>query len=759
MSARLFLWVLVLMSLCQHSVSASEKRAKIGLVLAGGGAKGAAHIGVLKALEELHVPVDYITGTSMGAYVAGLYATGISADKVEQVVNSIDWNKGYRDRIDRGDRRVRDKEFEDRYQLKTELGLSVSGIVAPKGVIQGQSMARILRDSVGYIPQLNSFDALAIPFRSVATDIVDLKAVVIDHGHLVDAMMASMSVPGVLPPYQYNHQLLVDGGVTDNMPVDVAKQMGADKVIAIDISTDYRKLTEFTDLLAVADQLSNYLVRKSTQQQIELLSGDDIYLKPDVGHMETTEFDRMNEAYEKGYQAVMAHRAAFEKLALSTEAYQAYQDKKLAREKKLVHPPEWRIDAVRIQNRSHYNDEVLKKLLDIPVGETLSSRDIEARVDALYAFDRYEFIAYHIQQEGDKNVLVVLIREKSWGPNYGNFRFSLEDDFDSQSNYSLGASVTFTNLDTRGSEFRLDMEMGTDRRMFGELYVPITDDQTFFSTASITYQKDERHIAQDGVFNSSLQSTEDYYSVDYLEFQGELALGYQNHLWDEVKFGMRLADGVASLSDVPAQSDYDYTRKGIFVGYRIDTLDSYALPNNGVYFDFDYLVSEDQLAAKGGSNSGDSDYTDTVYELSSSLVAAKSFGRHTVVGHLDYGVIRSKKSTLPIYPKTLGGFLHLSGIPKDSLIGDNKAFSSLVYRYRWFDNDFGLFTSPVYIGASLEYGGVWSDSTLSLHDAPLYNAGSIFAGIDSPIGPIMFGYGRTEHNYSSVYLVVGNAFK
>ncbi|NIY87214.1 patatin-like phospholipase family protein, partial [Vibrio campbellii] len=260
-------------SFAKH-VDEDHSRPKIAVVLAGGGAKGAAHIGVLKALEEMHIPVDIITGTSMGAYVGGLYATGMSADEIESFIYSVDWNSGYRDRVDRSQRRVRDKEYEDRYQITTDLGLRFGEIRSPTGVVQGQNMLRILRETTGNLGRFSSFDNLAIPYRSVATDIVELEEVVLDNGYLVDAMMASMSVPGALPPYELNGHMLVDGGVVNNMPVDVARAMGADIVIAVDISTDYKSKEDFTGLFTVADQLSNYLVRRSTQEQAETLSGD-----------------------------------------------------------------------------------------------------------------------------------------------------------------------------------------------------------------------------------------------------------------------------------------------------------------------------------------------------------------------------------------------------------------------------------------------------------------------------------------------------
>jgi NTE family protein len=149
---------------------------------------------------------------------------------------------------------------------------------------------------------------------------------------------------------------------------------------------------------------------------------------------------------------------------------------------------------------------------------------------------------------------------------------------------------------------------------------------------------------------------------------------------------------------------------------------------------------------------------DTVYEISARFKGAVSHQRHTLVGHAEYSFVESKNSSVPLDPRELGGFLNLSGIPRNSLIGQNLFFSSLVYRYKWFDNDFGLFEAPVYLGASVEYGGVWSDNDLKLNEAPLYNAGSIFFGVDSPIGPIMLAYGRTEQDMDAVYLIVGTSF-
>ncbi|MFA0045469.1 patatin-like phospholipase family protein [Vibrio sp. 10N.261.51.F11] len=740
----------------------AHKRPTVAVVLAGGGAKGAAHIGVLKALEEMQIPVDYITGTSMGSYVGGLYATGMSADEIESFIYTVDWNRGYRDRVNRSDRRVRDKEYEDRYQLNTDLGLGWGEIKARKGVVQGQNMLRILRETTGNLSSFDSFDHLAIPYRSVATDIIELEEVVIDHGHLVDAMMASMSVPGALPPYDLDGRMLVDGGVTNNMPVDVARAMGADIVIAVDISTNYKGKDDFTNFLAAADQLSNYLVQRSTQEQAETLTDDDVFLRPDVGEMETTEFDKMPSAFLAGYEVAKQHTDELSKLSLSNADYQYYIEDKQKARRQLKHGDQTVVDRVVINNNTHYSDKLIENRLNLDSGKVLKTSEIESKVQDLYALDRFELVTYEFDTVNGEEQLLVDVNEKSWGPNYLNFRFFLEDDFSTTSQYSIGVSANFTDINKHGAELRTNVEMGTDKRIEAELYSPFFSSQKLFTSASIVYSKENRNlpVVEGEVGEPTLDATIDYVPLTYSQYVSELALGYQPTLWQELKFGARYTDGDFEVSSLPSFGNGAYARIGAFISYRLDTLDNFSLPTEGYFVDLEYLVSHDDFEV---NTSGDSPElaaeSDTVYEFSANFMAAKSYERHTLVGKVDYGIVESKNSIFPIDPKELGGFLNLSGIPRNSMIGQNLAYTSLTYRYKWFENDFGLFESPFYVGASIEHGGVWSNNDLSIDEAPMYTAGSVFAGVDSPIGPIILAYGRTEDNFDSVYLIVGTSYK
>ncbi|EGQ7768055.1 patatin-like phospholipase family protein [Vibrio parahaemolyticus] len=762
MSRYFALWVSLFLiatpSVAQVKNEDTPTRPKVAVVLAGGGAKGAAHIGVLKALEEMHIPVDIITGTSMGAYVGGLYATGMSADEIESFIYSVDWNSGYRDRVDRSQRRVRDKEYEDRYQITTDLGLRFGEVRAPTGVVQGQNMLRVLRETTGNLGRFDSFDELAIPYRSVATDILELDEVVIGNGYLVDAMMASMSVPGALPPYKLNGHMLVDGGVVNNMPVDVARAMGADVVIAVDISTDYKTEDDFTGLFTVADQLSNYLVRRSTQQQVETLQEHDVYIRPNVGQMETVEFDKMPWAFQSGYDITKEMESKLAGLRLSNAEYQKYIDHKQEVRKKLVYGDDRVVNEIVIVNNTHYSDVLLTNRLELETGRKIETAEIEKAVENLYALDRFELITYHFEEVDGSNLLVFDVNEKSWGPNYLNFRFFLEDDFDTDSQYGIGMSTNFTNLNSHGAEMALNVEMGTDKLIEAELYSPVLSSQEFFVAGKVAYSSEGRNLPVSDD-DSSLSSVNDFLPVSYTEFVSEIAIGIQPTLWQELRLGGRYSSGSIELSTLASVGNLDFERRGLFANYRLDTLDDFAFPTRGLLVDLEYLVSHDTSPEEIGQSKPKDIVEDTVYEIDARFKGAMSYQRHTLVGQAEYSFVQSKNSSITLDPRELGGFLHLSGIPRNSLIGQNLFFSSLVYRYKWFDNDFGLFEAPVYVGASLEHGGTWSDNDLKLNEAPLYNAASIFFGVDSPIGPIMLAYGRTEQDMEAVYLIVGTSFK
>ncbi|MBM7037839.1 patatin-like phospholipase family protein [Vibrio ulleungensis] len=726
----------------------------IGVVLAGGGAKGAAHIGVLKALEEMQIPVHIITGTSMGAYVGGLYSTGQTADEIEYYLDTVNWNLGYQDQIERSDRRRREKEYQDYYQINTDLGVSLSGTKSPKGVVQGQGMLQILRQTSKNPLPVNSFDEFPIKYRAVATDIVKLRQVVIKDGYLVDAMMASMSVPGALPPYKLDGRLLVDGGVTNNMPVDVARSLGADIVIAVDISSDYLKEENLNSYFSVGGQLSNYLVRRTTEDQRSKMTEQDTYLKPAIQGIGTTDFSQMPVAYRQGYIAAYEQKARLLRYRVSKEEYAAHRQVIEAGKSRLIFGEDVVVENISLENNSNYNEPLLKHRLDIETGNALSIEELESSIDRLYALDRFEKVTYRFEGEKDDGTLVIDVTEKEWGPNYLDFRFFVEEDFNSNSQYGLGVAVNFTGLNDLGGELLLAGDIGTDKSLGFDFYSPLLDNQAIFGNLLVQYTEEERRRLFTLGDIEDLSQIEDYLPVTYTKFKTEVSAGFQPELWADLSVGLRYTKGDAAYSITNSVDEVDFETKSIFVRYVFDTLDSYSLPTKGWYLNLEYAVVDDYVGETREVSGSD----EVVYEYLGEWAGAKSFGKHTLSARAEIAYIDASQAAIPSNPYSIGGFLNLSGTPRNSNFGRNKLFSDIVYRYKLMDNDFGLFKSPVYLGGSIEYGGVWSDPRTQIDEAPLFVAGSVFMGIDSPLGPIILAYGLAESSMSSVYFIVGNSF-
>jgi NTE family protein len=271
------------------SSGSGAKRPKICLVLSGGGARGAAHVGVIKVLEELRVPVHCIAGTSMGALVGASYASGSSVAEMEEILKEINAELLFKDNPPREERPVRRKQEDYKPFFGPEFG-ATTGVLLPKGIVTGVQLETVLRrltKAKGY----HQFDRLPIPYRAVATDLVTGKAVVFHDGELANVMLASMSVPGAVAPAEFGGMMLVDGMLTSNLPVDAARKMGADVIIAVNVGTPLLKRDELTSLLGVTSQMLNILTEQNVQASIDSLKPADILISPDLSQYSTGAFD------------------------------------------------------------------------------------------------------------------------------------------------------------------------------------------------------------------------------------------------------------------------------------------------------------------------------------------------------------------------------------------------------------------------------------------------------------------------------------
>lgn len=737
-------------------VSHAADRPKIALVLSGGGAKGSAHIGVLKVLEEKRIPVDIVVGTSMGSYVAGLYAMGLSAEEVEQTTLNIDWNKGYNDRVSRDALSLRQKQQDELYQLRTDIGISGGSLKSPDGFFQGQSMAALLRDATSNLPVQKSFNDLPIPYRAVATDMETVTPFVLDHGSLAKAMQASMSIQGILKPVEWEGRILADGGAVNNMPVDVAKSMGADIVIAVDIGARLRDKSELTSGLAMLDQMTTYMTQVGTERQKALLGERDILITPAFGNMGIADFARMPDGIHYGEEAAKRVALRLDALSLSPARYKAYRDHKLSRRAQNSALPAYYIDRVDIVNQSSLADETIRAAMQVKPHKVQTRESLEAGVRRLYALESFDRVTYQIEERGNENVLVVDAHEKNWGPGYLNFQFGFTDDFESTSNYNVGAAYTRTNINEWGGEWHSEASLGTWKHLKTEFYSPLEPSQTYFGQVSLAYDKETRrlYLTDEGGLRRGREGSSSqtyYFDSQYAFWSAEGAVGWNIHPWQRVSLGVAAMKGDIGIDSIGI-SDLSSSAWGPFLRLEHDTLDSRYFPYNGLLFQgqIGYMHINQDDGEGGQSHSRGSSYDVT-------LIKPWSWERHSLNLMLGAGGTQSGED-LPLFAQDLGGMFTLSGFKPHELSGRYSLFGGLRYIYRLADNDFGPFRLPLYVGGSLEQGGVW-DQGHDIRFETSYTAGSLYIGSETFLGPIFFGVGAAEGGSQSIYLQLGSTFR
>ncbi|MCS6117985.1 patatin [Shewanella baltica] len=730
----------IILCLCMTPSMAAE-RLKIGVVLSGGGAKGAAHVGVLKILEEHNIPVDYIAGTSIGAYVAGMYSLGYSASEVEAIMMGVDWDSGYSDTIPRNILSYRDKQLRDRYNIPLNIGYNEGQVRAPSGLLRGQTMSQLLRQSTDLVQQFGNFDDLAIPYRAVATDLETSLPVVISHGSMVKAMQASATVPGALQPAQIDGKLLVDGGIANNMPVDVVKAMGADIIIAVDIGSPLVKKDKLDSTIAVLDQLSNFLTNASTEKQKLLLTDKDVLIRPAIDALSTTDFTIMPLALTLGKEAANGQLDKLSSMSVSPEEYAAYVEAKKAKGKLLMADVRHSVNEIVFDNQSKVSLNLLTETLNIKPGQAVSKDELNEALKRIYSLNKFERVDAEFVEGEDGRVLTVTTKAKSWGPNYFQLGFNWEDDFNSESAISFDMAYTMTDLTFNGGEWRNEIKLGMEKLFATEFYQPLDRDQQFFSRAR--YQYDTRNWDLYDNNNRLLTFDKKTHTI-------ELGIGYNYTSQGTIELGL-VAEKGAIINDAWLLRDLDFSSYGAYFRFGYDSLDSISFPTSGnrvtlnVYVrneDFDDIIDDNQ-----------NEYS---VQIEADWKGALSVGNHAFVGKASIST-NDNDGMNTLHLSELGGFLNLSGYHKDSLTGAHKVFGAFVYQYDLGRDALGMTDYPLYLGWSLEAGNVWDErSEVTLTD--LIYASSLYIGTDTSMGPAAIGFGITDLGDKSFYLFVGKNF-
>jgi len=733
--ARTFI-VLLLAALVPALATAAEipvpergERPRIGLVLGGGGARGAAHIGVLRELERLRVPIDAIAGTSMGAVVGGLYTAGISPAELENVIESLDWADAFQDNARREDLTYRRKQDDVEFPIDFELGLNQGRLQLPLGLIQGQKLGLILRSLTTQVAHVTDFDDLPIPFRAVASDIETGEAVVMSEGDLTLAMRASMSAPGIFAPVIIDGRPLVDGGLAGNVPVQAMKAMDVDVIIAVDVEFPLYRAEQLDSALGITAQMLTILIRKETQRQLESLDDNDILIRPELGNFGSTNFAEITQAVEPGAVATAALADRLSELSLDEGAWREYKaGLEVPRE------PVYTFDFVRVLDEGPLSAKVLESRLKTEPGKPVTSRDLAEDAARLYGLDLYSQVGYRFVWEDGEQGVEFHTRPKSWGPNILQFGMSVEDDFEGFTAFNVSGRYTRIGVNALGAEWRTDVQLGTEPLLTSEFYQPVSYDTRWFVAPRIDLEQTNFNAFTNGesVARFRVSSAE-----------AALDVGRELGRWGEARVGVFRGTGNARVKvGDPSIPNIHFNSGGAYAAFGIDTLDDADIPHSGMRLDARYTLSRPGFGADGNF--------DTV-EATWSNVWTR--GRHSFQLGLDFATtIRSDDLIQNFFP--LGGFLRLSGLERGEISGPHAGLTRLVYYRRSGETGGGLFDIPLYLGASLEAGNVWRSRSDISTGSLLFN-GSVFAGYDTYFGPLFLGAGVGEDGDTSFYLFLG----
>lgn len=732
--AIIFLAVLILWGppdLPAQSPRSQSGRPRIGLVLSGGGAKGTAHVGVLKVLEEMQVPIDFIVGTSMGAVVGGLYATGMSPAQMEMVLESIDWSDVFRTSpsyIDLNQRRRQARNLFGRI----EVGLGSDGLKFPPGLIAGHKLSILLQSLTIHFATVRDFDRLPIPFRAVTADLSTGSEVVLAEGNLAEAIRASMSVPGFFSPVEIGRLTLIDGGILNNFPVDVAKDAGVEVVIGAAVSGIPNPTGSIESVFDVSTESIDLVTAQNVQRSIGLLEPEDVFIPIDMTGYLSTDFERSAEIVALGYREALEYVEELRPYSLSDPEWALY----LQRQRRPPYVPP-RIDRIDLVTSGDLDPERFLPRMVTRKGDILDLGVLEADLDRIYGTGYFEQVDFLLEEVEEDTILVVRAREKTWGPDYLRFGVSIAEDFQGGGAYNVTAEYYLTNLNRLGAEWRVSANVGRTLGLATDFYQPLHKRELFYVEPAVN------------VF----QEVSDYYDGETRAAQfrlrgidGRMMLGSRIGPSTDLKVGF----GGSYLSSSPVIGSGDFPDFSLVLsGFRslliYDHLDVNDFPKEGTAVS---LSGEWNLSPLGS----DAEFL----ALEAGFLSPVTFGKHTFLPSLSAGAADGDFGPLQdVF--SIGGFPRLSGYRPGQLTGNFYGSAALLYYYRLFRLPRGL-GNNFYFGGAFESGQTWQTFDQIDLGNPILGF-SVFAGVETVLGPVYLVYGFAEgSDYGNLYFFLGQVF-
>ena len=725
----------------ESTVATPHPRLRIGLVLSGGGARGAAHIGVLKMLAEMHIPIDAIAGTSMGAVIGGLYASGLSPEQIESLMNSVNWEEAFSELPPRRELSFRRKEEDREFLVRLPLGIRGGKLRLPNGLIEGETLTRILRRATLPVSDVKDFDRLPTPFRAVATDLSTGEPVVMRAGDLTTAMRASLSAPGVFSPVEREGRLLVDGGIAENLPIDVAREMHVDVLIVVDVGFPLSPRQDLVGPAAISNQMLAILIRRESRRQLATLTPRDIVITPDLGDASSFDFRIVKRAIGSGAQAAREVAARLRPLAVDSQDYATYV---ADRQAERTHLPV--IHFVHVNADSQRYAASLHALFDDLIGKRLDPKQVDSRITDMYGRGDLAILDYRVENENGENGLDLSAQRNSYGPDYLRFGLALQDDFHGNAFYDASALLVMSELTSTGAEWVWNLQEGISPHIYSEFYLPFSNYWRWFVLPNFQYSANDVPLD-----NGALKQVADFRLRD---FDYGLDFGRELGNWGEARVGLLHDEGTSYVRvgdpDLPSTHFRDY---GFFVRFSYDQVDEVNFPHSGQLAalqwnsENSWVSQQDQGGLERPLN-----------QVTLNWLGAESFGRETAILWATGGTTLNQAESYDLHTQfLLGGLFNLSGLPAQSLAGSDFGIARFLFYHKIGSGGEGPFNFPAYVGFSLEAGNVWADRS-NIELSSVRRDGSVFVGFDTPVGPLYLATGFDQSGAETFYLFLGPMF-
>ena len=712
---------------------AGSGRPRVGLVLAGGGAKGGAHVGVLKVLEEMHVPIDCIAGTSMGALVGGGYASGIPAAGLEKFVVGIDW-KAIVGGVGRRDlQTIEQKRAGVTYSNDIELGLRDKRVLLPAGIVNTSNIEDLLRSYVAQSRAQTDFDHLPIPYRAVATDMLSGQMVVLDSGDLATAMRASMAIPGAFAPVVTKEHILSDGGMVRNIPVDVARNLCADVVIVVNLVEQELKREQLQTATQLVLRSSDVGIMANENLQLDSLTDRDIRIDVIMGDITTADFERVPETIPLGEKAARGMADKLARLAVPAAEYQAWRSDVTKGQ-----GIEARLADVKYEGLQRVNPEYLQQRAEVKPGDSVDTAAISAEAQRMSALQEFESVEYRLTGDPNSPTLEWWPKEKSYGPNYLKFDLGLYGSEDGDLGFVVYGKHTRTWLNSLGAEWRNEVQLGYFNNLSTSLYQPLDVAQRFFVEPKLFWTRSWEDVFYD---NERLAR------YKFSDWGGKLDVGVNLSDDAQIRAGYLYTRRAASVeTGSPILPEDKRNDAGLTLTATYDTRDTPFNPTRGLAAALEYAYVDDSLGA-------DLDWERLELGVGLALPVRSDVVWMTLAGGTDLNT-----SMPPDRYFMLGGPGSFPGYELGELrLTDYWTASG---SYLWKIKDImSIRGQALYAGVRLEagqaFGRLESAALPGFSSEEFIYGGSLYLAGRTQAGPLTVGLGMTSSDSWSLWIAVG----